>query len=65
METTLERIRPPSVGSTEEAIDPAPRKSASTIAPSHRVSQLESWLCSIQSRRRDLDQTDHVQSASS
>ena len=65
METTLERIRRPSVESTEEAIDPAPANSASMIAPSPRISQLESWLRSIQLRRRDLDQTDHAQSASS
>jgi tetratricopeptide (TPR) repeat protein len=66
METTLERMRRPSGESSEEASSPLSGTPAcSTPGSSRIVSQLETWLRSIQSRRRDHDQTDHVRSPSS
>lgn len=65
METTLDGIRRPTVEVALETLDPAPTTSASTAAPSPRVSQLEAWLRSIQSRRHDFDHIKRVKSASS
>jgi tetratricopeptide (TPR) repeat protein len=66
METTLERIRRPGVELPEEGKGPLPSTPTSGApAPSQIVSQLETWLHSIQVRRRDHDQADRAQSSSS
>jgi tetratricopeptide (TPR) repeat protein len=66
MDTTLERIRRPSAEPAEEGGGPIRTTPASgTSASSQIVSQLETWLRSIQTRRRDRDQTDHAHSSSS
>jgi tetratricopeptide (TPR) repeat protein len=66
METTLERIRRPGAESPEEGSGSMPSTPTSgTPASSQIVSQLETWLRSIQTRRRDHDQADHARSSSS
>lgn len=66
METTLERLRRASTGPVGKTLDPGP----TTVAPAtpsslNIVAQLETWLRTIKSRRRDRDQADHAHSASS
>jgi tetratricopeptide (TPR) repeat protein len=66
METTLERIPRPSREPIGEAKGPPHTISESALpAPSQTISQLETWLRFIESRRRDRDRTDHEDSASS
>lgn len=66
METTLEQIRQPSVEAVGDTIDPVSTTLASATSPqSDIVSQLETWLRTIQSRRRDRDQADHAHTSSS
>jgi len=66
METTLERIHRPGAELREEANSPlCGTPASSTPASSRIVSQLETWLRSIQSLRRDHDQPGHVRSPSS
>lgn len=66
METTLERIRRPGAEPAEEGSGSfATTPASGTSASSQIVSQLETWLRSIQTRRRDRDQTDHAHSSSS
>lgn len=65
METTLERIRRSRSEPAGEAVGSSPVTSVSPPAPSHIVSKLETWLRSIQVRRRDRDHANHARSASS
>jgi tetratricopeptide (TPR) repeat protein len=66
METTLERIHRPSEEPVGQTIDPVVTTPASVPpASSNIVSQLETWLRTIQSRRRDRDQADRAYSGSS
>ncbi len=66
METTLEQIRHPSVEAVEGTIDSiSSTRTPATALQSDIVSQLETWLHAIQSRRRDRDQADHAHRSSS
>jgi len=66
MEATLERIRRSRSEPAREAVGSSPVPSVSAPpAPSRIVSQLETWLRSIQVRRRDRDHANHARAASS
>jgi tetratricopeptide (TPR) repeat protein len=61
METTLERILRPSTEPNGGKLESAPATpNPSTSSPSGMVSQLETWLRTIRSRRRDRDQAGHT-----
>jgi len=61
MESTLERICPPSTEPVGDKLVSTPEtRKPSTSSPSNIVSQLETWLRTIRSRRRDRDRAGHT-----